>query len=377
MKRINIFKPGKHTSAGGITLEFSEDLLKQAVDAYDPAIHEAPIVVGHPQDNHPAYGWVGKMEYTEEGVDAIPDQVDPDFAELVTSGRFKKVSASWYTPDSPANPKPGSYYLRHVGFLGAQPPAIKGLKAVAFNEAEEGVVEFSDAWDTQSTAGIFRRLREFIIDKFSKEDADNIIPDYAITDLENSARRQLEKPEASDNEVAYNEAAPNQPDEENPMELEQLKTENADLKTKLADLESKVESFSERETAIAQREAEIKKAKLVEFVEGAIKAGKVAPAEKENLIAFMESLDDSKTVDFAEGDAKQQLNALEAFQKLINGQPTKVEFGERTGANHEDTEMTPEQLSDRAVAYRKAQAEKGKSVSFTEAVAAVEAGNDQ
>lgn len=161
------------------------------------------------------------------------------------------------------------------------------------------------------------------------------------------------------------------------MELEQLKTENADLKTKLADLESKVESFSERETAIAQREAEIKKAKLVEFVEGAIKAGKVAPAEKENLIAFMESLDDSKTVDFAEGDAKQQLNALEAFQKLINGQPTKVEFGERTGANHEDTEMTPEQLSDRAVAYRKAQAEKGKSVSFTEAVAAVEAGNDQ
>ena len=377
MKRINIFRPGKHTSAGGVTLDFTEDHLKQAVAAYDPELHEAPIVVGHPQDNHPAYGLIGKMEYTEEsGVDAIPEQVDPAFSELVTSGRFKKVSASWYTPDSPANPKPGSYYLRHVGFLGAQPPAIKGLKAVAFNEAEEGVVEFSDAWDTQNTAGIFRRLREFIIDKFSKEEADNIIPDYAITDLENSARRQFEDPEASDAEVAYNEAPP-QPDEENPMELEQLKAENATLKTQLEELTSKVESFSEREQAIAQREAEIKHSKLVEFVEGAIKAGKVAPAEKDNLIAFMESLDDSKTVDFSEGDNKQQINALEAFQKLISGQPPKVEFGERTAADHQEQDLTPEVLSDRAVAYRKAQAEKGKSISFTEAVAAVESGLDQ
>ncbi|STD22410.1 Uncharacterised protein [Enterobacter asburiae] len=65
---------------------------------------------------------------------AEPDQLDPQFAELVGNGRFKKVSASFYLPDSPNNPKPGTLYLRHVGFLGAQPPSIKGLKQVSFGE---------------------------------------------------------------------------------------------------------------------------------------------------------------------------------------------------------------------------------------------------
>ncbi len=51
---------------------------------------------------------------------------------MVKAGRFKSRSASFYHPDNPNNPKPGVYYLRHVGFLGAQPPAVKGLKAVEF-----------------------------------------------------------------------------------------------------------------------------------------------------------------------------------------------------------------------------------------------------
>ena len=178
MKRINIFKPGTHTSASGSTLSFSESDLQASVDAYDPELHEAPITVGHPKDNLPAYGWIKSLSFSEErGIDATPDQVDSDFAEMVTAGRFKKVSASFYSPDAPNNPKPGAYYLRHVGFLGAQPPAIKGLKSVEFNEAEEGVVEFSEPWDTQNTASMFRRLREFLIDKFSKDEADQVIPE--------------------------------------------------------------------------------------------------------------------------------------------------------------------------------------------------------
>ncbi|MDU4994931.1 MAG: hypothetical protein E6263_24870, partial [Klebsiella quasipneumoniae] len=29
----------------------------------------------------------------------------------------------------------GAWYLRHIGFLGAQPPAVKGLEQVAFMES--------------------------------------------------------------------------------------------------------------------------------------------------------------------------------------------------------------------------------------------------
>src|SRR5690554_6456112 len=160
MKRINIFKPGKHTDSHGQTLDFSEDKLLAAASAYDPQLHEAPIVIGHPKDNHPAYGWVASLEFAEGALDAIPHQLNADFEEMVASGAFKKVSASFYLPDAPNNPKPGTLYLRHVGFLGAQPPAIKGLKAVEFSEAAEGVIEFEEQWQRgwmfKSVGDVFR-----------------------------------------------------------------------------------------------------------------------------------------------------------------------------------------------------------------------------
>ena len=189
MKKIHIFQTGTHTSAGGQTLEFGEDVLRQSASVYDPKLHEAPVVIGHPKDNGPAFAWVESMDYEEDGLHAKPIQVDADFAEMVVAGRFKKVSASFYSPDSPANPVPGSYYLRHVGFLGAQPPAIKGLKGVDFNEAEEGVVEFSGEWET---ASFFRRFREWFIDKFSREEADEVIPSWVVENMEDAARSPSE-----------------------------------------------------------------------------------------------------------------------------------------------------------------------------------------
>ncbi|MDL7720683.1 peptidase, partial [Escherichia coli] len=97
-----------------------------------------------PRTEDPAWGWVKALSLSGVDLMAEPAQLDPQFAEMVTDGRFKKVSASFYLPDSPSNPKPGVLYLRHVGFLGAQPPSVKGLKQVSFSEQEEGVVEFAD-----------------------------------------------------------------------------------------------------------------------------------------------------------------------------------------------------------------------------------------
>jgi len=145
-KPLQIFKPGRHTAMSGAELAFSESDLAATAAAYDPALAEAPIVVGHPAADAPAYGWVKALAFAEGGLEAEPDQVDPAFAEMVAAGRFKKISASFYPPESPKNPVPGVYYLRHVGFLGAQPPAVKGLRAPSFAEGDEAVtLEFSFA----------------------------------------------------------------------------------------------------------------------------------------------------------------------------------------------------------------------------------------
>jgi hypothetical protein len=143
-KLLHIFKSGHHVAMNGAALEFSEADLAASARAYDPALHEAPVVIGHPKHDAPAYAWVKSLVTSEDGLNAEPRQVDPAFAEMVNAGRFKKISASFYAPDAPNNPVPGVYYLRHVGFLGAQPPAVKGLKQVEFAETEAGVVEFSD-----------------------------------------------------------------------------------------------------------------------------------------------------------------------------------------------------------------------------------------
>jgi hypothetical protein len=119
-------------------MSFTEDIIQKIVNSYNVSVHEAPIVIGHPKIDDPAYGWVSSLATNDFGeIEAEIDQVEPAFAELVNAGRFKKVSASFYNPDSEINPVKGTYYLRHVGFLGATPPAIKGLGNVSFNETED------------------------------------------------------------------------------------------------------------------------------------------------------------------------------------------------------------------------------------------------
>ena len=143
---IHLFRPGTHIDMGGQELTFSESDLTATVNAYDPALHEAPLCIGHPKDDAPAYGWVQSMRMAADGPEATPHQVNADFAEMHKTGAFKKVSASFYPPNSPHNPVPGVYYLRHVAFLGAQPPAIKGLRPAEFAEADDCItIEFSEA----------------------------------------------------------------------------------------------------------------------------------------------------------------------------------------------------------------------------------------
>lgn len=188
MPAIHIFKAGTHTDMHGTKLPFTQSDLAACVKAYDPSVHEAPLVIGHPKTEDPAWGWVKSLSLNGGDLLAEPDQLDPQFAELVGNGRFKKVSASFYLPDSPNNPKPGTLYLRHVGFLGAQPPSIKGLKQVSFGEKEEGVVEFAD-WSDITNASLWGRLRDFLIAQFGLDETDKVLPSWQVDSLREEAYR--------------------------------------------------------------------------------------------------------------------------------------------------------------------------------------------
>jgi hypothetical protein len=127
---IQIFKTGKHVDSSGQEREWGKEDLDQIVSSYAPEKDKAPVVIGHPKDNAPAYGWVEALKREGNILFAKLKNLAPEFVDMVKKGLFKKRSISLYPNLS----------LRHVGFLGASPPAIKGLEDIRFQEGEQKVV---------------------------------------------------------------------------------------------------------------------------------------------------------------------------------------------------------------------------------------------
>ena len=145
-KRIHVFKAGDQTSAQGVARSFSTKDLDQVVASYDPMIHEAPLVLGHQGDSDslPSYGWI--KGFSREGDNLYADVAFTDVAkDLVKDGHYRKVSISFYSPDSQINPHPGKWTARHLALLGAAPPAVKGLEPFNFAEWDQrvGVYDFA------------------------------------------------------------------------------------------------------------------------------------------------------------------------------------------------------------------------------------------
>lgn len=134
---IELFRSGPQISSSGQKMVFADEDLDQVVSGYNPTTHEAPLIIGHDQDDGtPALGWVrevwrkgkslwGKVELT------------PRAERLIRDGVFKKVSSSFYLPDADTNPTPGQLALRHLGLVSI--PAVKGLTAFAENHPEGSI----------------------------------------------------------------------------------------------------------------------------------------------------------------------------------------------------------------------------------------------
>lgn len=372
-KPLHIFKPGRHTAMGGVVVEFAASQLEASAAAYDPALWRAPLVVGHPKLNAPAYGWVDALAASPIGLEAAPADVEPAFAEMVNTKRFANISASFWSPTAPGNPVPGVYYLRHVGFLGATPPAIKGLRTPEFAEADEGIVEFSSEWDDLDNASLWRRMREWLIGKFGLPEADQVVPSYLVAGLEQSAQQDLAEAQAEADTAAnpsttpaFADTPPNQETPVTPEEKARLEAENAELKARLA-----AADLDARNRAAATRHAN-----HVSFAEGLVAAGRLPPAHLEMTVATLDFMGSHEGVlEFGEGDAKQPL--ADGFRKFMEQLPVAPEFaGEIATKDRAATGAVDfadsTSIAHAAVAYQIEQANRGIHVSTTDAVRHVE-----
>lgn len=369
---IEIFRQGAHTDMRGTSLSFSEDDLAAMVSAYDPGVHEAPLVIGHPEATAPAYGWIKSLAVQDNRLLALPDQVDPAFAELVRAGRYKKVSASFYRPDSPANPRPGAYYLRHVGFLGATPPAIKGLAPVSFADTGEDclTVDYADresAGLISRITGLLRGLRDYIVERDGTDRAEAVLPAYALDNLQEQSAVAL----AVTDQPIYSE-------EENTVR-DVLKTRITPADPGVApsgpdDLLRRLEELEAREIAFAEQ---TRRAEAENVVAETVRAGRLTPAQAEGLASFMTNLPADGTVSFAENGQEKKVNPASYLKAFLARLPRQVNFTEQAAPDDSVDGLTPTEAAARTVSYRERLSRDGIVISTTDALEAVKTGKDK
>jgi hypothetical protein len=154
-----IFKAGSYPQG-----DFNESDLDQVVANYKPADHEAPLVIGHPKKDDPAFGWVDAVKREGNKLLARFKQVVPEFSEAVNQGRYKKVSVRLRKSEDGWN-------LMHVGFLGAAIPEVKGLKPVQFSEDDSDInfeIDFKEV-DKVDVEQLREQIRKELVVEFSAD----------------------------------------------------------------------------------------------------------------------------------------------------------------------------------------------------------------
>ena len=357
----------------GAVIEFSAADVAAIAAGYSPAVHEAPHVVGHPRTDGPAYGWVQSLGINAAGRLCVTasKQIEPAFAEMVAAGRFKKRSASFYPPEHPANPTPGTYYLKHVGWLGAAAPAVKGLVDLGeLGAATDGLLEFA-GWDDEVNAGMWRRMREWFIAQFGTETADRVVPAWEVDALQREAIRDQISPEPEPQVsnppglMAYTEGAP-------AVSTADLNSPAA-LAARAAELDARAARIAEQETAQAALAKSARSAGIAAFADGLVAEGKLLPAERPRIVAFMEALPDAaRIVEFADSAPNTAIEtpALAVLQAFLKALPPRVDFAERAkadGAVQLDL-ADPVALQRAAAEFADTEAKAGRTVSFPEAL---------
>lgn len=295
---LEIFRAGTHVDSKGRKLTFTKDEIAATAAAYDPSVYAAPLVIGHPTMDAPAFGQLGKLE-SRDGTLIASEHTDvhPEFASLVHEKRYPKWSVSFFQPDHPANPKPGVYYPRHLGFLGAMPPAVPGLKMLPASYAadDDQVVEFG-AFDSSTIAMLFRGLKNLFLKRDGADEAraaqvEQALPEYAIDQLTINAAEDR----AANKPLGY--AAPTSPNttQGDDMSAEQLAAANA------ARDKAEAEAKSLRDQLASAERAQRAVAYAAD-ADALVKEFKLHPDERDQYVAYMAHCDEHATFDFAAPD---------------------------------------------------------------------------
>ena len=394
----------------GREVSFTADDLDAIADGYDPSVRRAPIVIGHPRHDAPAYGWVERVEEEGTRLYAVATDLAAPFVEWLEEEYYSERSASLWLPDQSPT---GDWYLRHVGFLGAAPPAIPGLEAH----------QFADSGDDGShtvTVDLSRQAHKpHDSDSFSSSDADPMPIDFAAAahpgDVMEAAIEKMATDDRPRSALVDDlaEAMGIEPGTVNQIlrgditdvPEERLRAASAmlrgvsvdDLMAALpesatstdmsADLARRERRLRARERRLEKREREARRDEAASFAASLTADGQLLPRHEQTVTEVLFQLEEAEStavVDLSAHGGDAEASLVDALKAMLDDLGQTVEFAElaAAGAETDDTPgahvdfEAPQGLTvantDRMRLHKRARAYQQKNgVSYDEAVDAV------
>lgn len=306
---IAISREGEFKDSAGTERNLNQSFLKDVIANFTPS--NAPAVIGHPKENAPAWGWVSALRLNNDVLEAQFSDTDDDFEEMVEAGKFRKRSASFYL-----NPPS----LRHVGFLGAMPPAVKGLRDIQFSDGESVTVEISFKEQKMSNENTNTQEEKKTFSEWMKEFFGGKNPAPSANFSEADQQSLIDRAVAKATEEAKKAASAEFAEELKKRDDQILVLTRSVNAASISGRRSEIVAFCESIPAEKGKHF-LKRAGIVEFMEALAEAD--AKDEKE-AISFSEG----------EGDAKveHKFSRVDWFKNYVNAQQNFVEFGESFGA---------------------------------------------
>lgn len=307
---FDVFRCGTHLDHSGKWRTFSEADIDKAIASYQS--NSAPIVVGHPTLNAPAFGWIQQFRRQGPTLQARCSRVADEFADLVKRGLYKNRSISFNSDGT----------FRHVGFLGAAAPAVKGLEDIQFADKGEFItMDTAETVQTEQAA--------------AQEQAEEV-------QVEPEAEAKTAKSEAEPQSSRADAAQKTEPE----VSLSDLESQQKQFQETVKKLENQIKSL---ESALNVEQEKNRKAEFAAYADELIREGRLNPVAKTPLVCTMEGLFASDQANFAAPE-NSVLNSFKSFLNIALPRNPNLFIG--FAAPSDDCGHSAEMLTPREVAIK-------------------------
>lgn len=379
---VRLFYTGEHQAKNGTVQKWTTADLDQMVANHSR--WAAPAVIGHQPSDGPRYATVKDLKREGENLFGRFHRINGTFRELVTSGQLPDLSIA-AVRDADIG-----CYLKHVAFLGCEPPALEGLEpmsqfsghqaAQAFEFAMGGESEeFDDCQAEIDLAGcvlsmleIFSRMRDQLIADKGVDGADKVIGSWNLDWMRQQATGAQERFKQEREAYWAKKYASDEPGAAN-FSKHQGQQEGQTVTT-----QEQLAAEKQRADAAQAELAEFKRAQtnaaVTAAVAGWVSQGKVLPHQKAGMAEFCMALH-AQPQEFsfskADGQGQEKKTPAAFFSAFMDSVKPQVELGKRLPQDGGKGQIDPNDanaIREAALEYQKEQSEKGKEVSISMAV---------